>query len=79
MAEDMIGMDDMALIFEVSDAFEIDREVIRVELTKEDPGSVIKRPDGMIEIVVPLTTPSESWLPTLKSELEQLGYGRVSD
>ena len=75
MAEDMIGMDDMAQIFEVSDAFEIDREVIRVELTKEDPGSVMRRSDGMIEIVVPLTMPLESWLPTLKSELEGLGYG----
>lgn len=73
MTEDMIGMDDMAQIFEVTDALEIDREILRVELTKEDPGSVVKRPDGMIEIVVPLTMPLESWLPTLKSGLEGLG------
>ena len=75
MTEDMIGMDDMAQIFDVTDDLEIDREIIRVELTKEDPGSVVKRPDGMIEIVVPLTMPLESWLPTLKSGLEGLGYG----
>lgn len=77
MTEDMIGMDDMAQIFEVTDTLEIDREMIRVELTKEDPGSVVKRSDGMIEIVVPLTTPLESWLPTLKSGLEELGYGEA--
>ena len=75
MTEDMIGMDDMAAIFEVTDDLEIDREIIRVELTKEDPGSVARQPDGIIEIVVPLTTPLESWLATLKSDLEGLGYG----
>ena len=75
MTEDMIGMDDMAMIFEVTDDLEIDREMIRVELTKENPGSVVQRPDGMIEIVVPLTTSLETWLPTLRSELKGLGYG----
>ena len=75
MTEDMIGMDDMAQVFEVTDALEIDREIIRVELTKEDPGSVVKRFDGMIEIVVPLTEPLESWLLALKSGLNGLGYG----
>ena len=74
MTEDIIGMDDMAQVFEVTDALEIDREIIRVELTKEDPGSVVKRSDGMIEIVVPLTEPLEAWLLTLKSGLYGWGY-----
>ena len=74
MTEDMIGMEDMGAIFEVTDDLEIDRETIRVELTKEDPGSVARNPDGTIGIVVPLNPPLESWLPTLKSELLRLGF-----
>ena len=74
MTEDMIGMEDMGAIFEVTDDLEIDRETIRVELTKEDPGSVVRNPDGTIGIVVPLSTPLESWLPKLKSELLKLGF-----
>ena len=76
--EEMIGMADMGLIFEVTDALEIDRELVRVELTKEDPGSVkvvlggLSRQDSLIEIVVPLSTPLDEWLPTLEAELKTL-------
>ena len=62
--EDIISMSDMGLIFEVTDGHGIDRESIRVDLTKEDPGSVRKGEAGMIEITVPLTTSLEHWLPT---------------
>ena len=42
MAEqsDIITMTDMAAVFDVTDSLSIDRELISVELTKEDPGSV---------------------------------------
>ena len=73
--EDIIGMTDMGVIFEVTDQLNIDRESIRVDLTKEDPGSVLRRADGNIEIVVPLTKPLEEWLPQLIAELERLGFG----
>ena len=73
--EDIVGMADTGIIFEVTDELDIDRESIRVELTKEDPGSVLQSADGTIEIVVPLTTPLEEWLPQLKAELEHLGIG----
>ena len=75
MAEEIISMDDMAEIFELTDGLDIDREAIRVELTKEDPGSVVQRPDGLIEMVVPLTTPLALWLQTLEAELRRMGYG----
>ncbi len=68
--EDIISMSDMGLIFEVTDAHGIDREHIRVDLSKEDPGSVRKSEAGMIEITVPLTTSLEDWLPTLDSRLK---------
>ncbi len=73
--EDMINMEDMGLVFQVTDELGIDRESIRVELTKEDPGSVQMRDDGAIDIVVPLSAPLDEWLPTLDSELRALGYG----
>ena len=73
--ENMISMEDMGLVFQVTDELGIDREIIRVELTKEDPGSVRQRDDGAIEIVVPQRTPLDEWLPTLDSELRALGYG----
>ena len=73
--EDIIGMSDMGMVFEVTDDLDIDRESIRVELTKEDPGSVQRGVGDAIEIVVPRTTPLEEWLPTLKAELQRLGFG----
>ena len=74
MAESIIGMRDMGLIFEITDAMGIDRESISVPLGKEDPGAVRKLPAGDIEIVVPESTPLEDWLATLQAELEKLGY-----
>ena len=70
--EDIISMSDMGLIFDVTDAYGIDREHIRVDLAKEDPGSVVKSDAGMIEITVPLTTPLEQWLPALDSRLKAI-------
>ena len=54
MAEDLITMEDMAAIFEVTDALGIHRESVRVELNKEDPGSIHRVADGMVEITLPV-------------------------
>ena len=59
MVEGIIGMDDMGLIFQVTDAMGIDRESISVPLGKEDPGAVRKLPSGEVEIVVPESVPLE--------------------
>ena len=72
--EDMLTMADMGLIFELTDTLDIDRESLRVDLTKEDPGSVKQGPNGLIEIVVPLTTPMEIWMAVLNDELAKLGF-----
>jgi hypothetical protein len=74
MVEDIIGMHEMGLIFQVTDAMGIDRESISVPLGKEDPGAVRKLPSGDVEIVVPYSVPLEEWLATLQAELEKLGY-----
>ena len=74
MVEGIIGMEDMGLIFEVTDAMGIDRESISVPLEKEDPGAVRRLPSGEIEIVVPESVPSREWAETLRAELEKLGF-----
>ena len=75
--DDIITMEDMAQVYEVTDALGIDRESLNVELGKEDPGGWAKGDGGMmkrevIQITLPLTTPLDSWLPKLKVGLEEL-------
>ncbi len=75
--DDTITMDDMAEVYELTDALGIDREAINVELTKEDPGSWGRGDGGMMKrevfaITLPLTQPLDAWLPTLKQGLEAL-------
>ena len=74
MSESIIGMYDMGLIFEVTDAMGIDRESISVPLGKEDPGAVQKLATGEIEIIVPESIALDQWIPHMQAELEKLGY-----
>ena len=74
MAEELIGMEDMAAIFEVTDALGIHRESVRVELTKEDPGSIQRAGDGIVEITLPVNESTEIFCRKLRIDLEALGY-----
>ncbi|MDE0822971.1 MAG: hypothetical protein OSB07_03230 [Dehalococcoidia bacterium] len=74
MAEELIGMEDMAAIFEVTDALGIHRESVRVELTKEDPGSIQKVADGMVEITLPVNESAEIFCRKLRIDLEAMGF-----
>ena len=74
MTEEMIGMDDMMALYEVTDRFGIDRESISVPLEKEGSGAVVGQPDGEVEITAPATMPMREWLSTLHSELQRLGF-----
>ena len=74
MADDIIGMEDMMAVYEVTDRFGIDWESISVPLEREGRGSVVGAPDGSVEISVPATISTREWLPTLQSELERLGF-----
>ena len=71
---DIITMADMATVFDVTDALSIDRELISVELTKEDPGSVQQAANGEIEIVLPLTPPLAPFMASLRQALLGMGY-----
>ena len=74
MGDDIIGMDDMMAIYEVTDLFGIDRETISVPLEKEGDGVASKQADGGVEIVAPATTTTREWLPTLRADLQRLGF-----
>ena len=74
MADDIIGMADMGVVFAVTDALGIDRELISVPLEKEDPGSVKRLASGEVEIVVPLTVPQDEWVKRLMADLKELGF-----
>ena len=78
MAEELIGMDDMAAIFEVTDDLGIHRESVRVELTKEDPGSIQRAGDGIVEITLPVNESTEIFCRKLRIDLEAMGF-RPSD
>ena len=71
---DIITMADMAAVFDVTDALSIDRELIRVELTKEDPGAIQQAANGEIEITLPLTTPLAPFMASLRQALVGMGY-----
>ena len=74
MAEDLITMEDMAMIFEVTDALGIHRESVRVELNKEDPGSIQRVADGMVEITLPANDSVEVFCRKLRIDLEAMGF-----
>ena len=74
MAEELISMEDMGAIFEVTDALEIHRESVRVELTKEDPGSIQRVADGMVEITLPVNESVEIFCRKLRIDLEAMGF-----
>jgi hypothetical protein len=78
--DDIITMEDMARVYEVTDELGIDRESINVELGKEDPGGWRKSNGGMmkrevIEITLPQSEPLDLWLPKLKAGLVELALG----
>ena len=78
--DEIITMEDMAAVYEVTDELGIDRESINVELGKEDPGAWGKGGGGMmkremIEITLPATTPLDKWLPVLREGLSALLKG----
>ncbi len=74
MAEGVIDMQDMEVIFSVTDSLGIHRESVRVELVKEDPGAIGLGAGGLVEITVPESGTVEEFAGRLRAELEGLGY-----
>jgi hypothetical protein len=74
MADEIIGMDDMMAIYEVTDRFGIDRESISVPLERQGSGSATGGPGGSVQITAPSTMDTHDWLPILQDELLRLGF-----
>ena len=69
----IITMDDMAVVFSVTDDFGIHRESVSVELAREDPGEV-SVDGGKVEITLPASRTPADFAFTIRSELESRGY-----
>ena len=69
----IITMEDMAVVFSVTDDFGIHRESVSVELAREDPGE-ISVDGGKVEITLPASRTPADFASTIRSELESRGY-----
>ena len=74
MPEGVIDMNDMEVIFSVTDAMGIHRESVKVDLSKEDPGVIAKDPSGTIEITVPDSQTIQDFRGRLELELKDMGF-----
>ena len=74
MPEGIIDMADMETIFSVTDALGIHRESVKVELAKEDPGSVGRDANGNVEITVPETQSTQEFSRHIEASLKEMGY-----
>ena len=70
----IITMEDMAVVFSVTDDFGIHRESVSVELAREDPGEVLVDERGRVEITLPASQSPADFSATLRTELENRGY-----
>ena len=67
-------MQDMHVIYQVTDLFGIDRETISVPLDKNGEGSIVMQKDGILEIIVPVEKAFRDWPTRLREALLDLGY-----
>ena len=79
MADDIISMDDMMALYEVTDRYGIDREQISVPLEKSGGGSLSLEPSGAVEITIPADIPTRDWLPSLEEDLRSKGFLEVEE
>ena len=63
----MIGSQDMDLILSVTDRLGIHRGSVKLMLSKEDPGSIVRTDSGTIEITVPETGPIQEFIQHLEA------------
>lgn len=69
-----IHLQELDLIYTVTDPLGIDRESVLLEVRKEDPGSIVCTDSGRIQITIPYTGTIQEFLNRLQMELEGMGY-----
>ena len=70
----IITMEDMAVVFSVTDDYGIHRESVSVDLAREDPGEVSVEAGGKVEITLPASQAPADFVTTIRTELEARGY-----
>jgi len=61
-------------ILELTDRLGLDREWVEIPLTPENPGRVMKLPNGKLEIVVDSEMPFGEWLASLEAQIKKVGF-----
>ena len=69
----IITMEDMAVVFSITDDFGIHRESVSVELAREDPGEIAVN-GGRVEITLPASREPADFATTIRAELEANGF-----
>lgn len=69
---EMVTMNEMTQIFEVTDRLGIHREHVVVPLGPRHPGRVRRMPNGRFEIVVESEGALADWLPAMEADLVKL-------
>ncbi len=58
-------------IFQITDALGLSREALVIPLRPQHPGSLTRRKDGRLEIVVEAETSFDGWLQAFEAELRR--------
>jgi len=72
-------MKDMMSLYEITDQFGIDRELIEVPLEKDGDGAINILDNNRLQIIIPSNISIDRWLITLENTLIQLGFCVVEE
>ena len=79
MCKKIIDMKDMMSLYEITDQFGIDRELIEVPLEKDGDGAINILDNNRLQIIIPSNISIDRWLTTLENTLIQLGFCVVEE
>ena len=79
MCKKIIDMKDMMSLYEITDQFGIDRELIEVPLEKDGDGAINILDNNRLQIIIPSNISIDRWLATLENTLIQLGFYVVEE
>jgi hypothetical protein len=67
-----LGPEQIMKILELTDSFNVHREMVMIPLALDDVGSVTLLPDGRLRVVAPKNKPFEDWLMELRTQLTSM-------
>lgn len=73
----LLSMDDVDRILEVTDALNLHRDWVIVPIDASWEPHLVQQPDGKIIIHAPVREQFEPWIKSLRERLQELDLGRV--